>query len=262
MIRLVHAVRRSANLTVPEFLEWWTNEHAPLVAWQQSRLGIGRYVVSYRLTDPLSEGAMDAYAEARGANLEPPYDGLAECWWPSEAALRVAMETDAWQRANAELIAHESEAIDLPSSPIWLAHEYPQTSTVLGHVVARPQSGIVKHTFPMRSPLGMAIVDAQRHWHWEHGPLVRSRSQARASIRYQQVHRYESELESAFTEPRQCVVEGYFGHGEAWFDRLVSRSGPEVDEAARHALDDEVNFIDWSRSTIWVNKEIVVVDRW
>jgi hypothetical protein len=218
-------------------------------------------VQSYRLTDAVSESAMRAAVEARGASIETPYDGLAEYWWSSETALRAAMATDSWRTANDELIAHERQGIDLLSSPIWFGHDYLQTSAMLGQVVAGPQSGIVKHCFPIRSPKGLDIRAAQRYWHWEHGPLVRSNSLIRGMLRYQQVHRYETDLESAFSEPRKCVVEPYLGHGEVWFDRLLSRSGPEVDVAARQALDDEGNFIDWDRSTIWINKEHVIVDR-
>jgi EthD domain len=262
VIRLVHALRRSPNMTFEEFLDWWTNEHAPLVAFHQARLGIGRYVQSYRLTDAVSENAMRAVVEMRGTTIEPAYDGLAEYWWPSESELRAAMDTSAWRGANDELIAHEIQGMDLLNSPIWFAHEYPQASAVLGHVVARPQSGVVKHCFLLRSRRDLDMSQAQQYWHWEHGPLVRSNSLARGRLRYQQVHRYETDLELTFSGPRNCGIEPYFGHGEVWYDRLVSRTGPEVDNAAQRALDDEGNFIDWSRSTIWLNKENVIVDRW
>jgi hypothetical protein len=91
---------------------------------------------------------------------EEPYDGVAELWWESEAAIASAMSTPEGQRAGAELLADEAEFIDLPSSPLWLAHEYPQVNPSPEHVVARPKSSIVKLHFPLRHPAGMSLDEA------------------------------------------------------------------------------------------------------
>jgi hypothetical protein len=53
--------------------------------------------------------------------MEPPYDGVAELWWDSAAALAAAGTADG-RRAGAELLADEAEFIDLPQSPLWMAY--------------------------------------------------------------------------------------------------------------------------------------------
>jgi hypothetical protein len=256
MIRLVYLLRRKPGLTLEEFHTIWRDEHGPLVASHQNHLGIVRYTQSHRLDDPMN-GAM---AAARGG-MEPAYDGVAEAWWESEESFTSAVSTDAGRRAGSELLNDEARFIDLASSPLWLAHEYPQVNPV-EPVVARPKSGVVKLHFPLRHPAGMSLDEAQRYWRVAHGPLIRSMAAAMGMIRYQQVHRFETPLEAALTGRRGTEVEPYTGHAEAWFDRLVTRSGPEATQAGRRAVEDEARFIDFARSAIWIGKEHVFIDRW
>ena len=82
--------------------------------------------------------------------MEEPYDGVAELWWESEEALQSAGGTADGRRAGAALLADEAEFIDLPASPLWLAHEYPQVNPTPETIVARPMSRIVKLHFPLR----------------------------------------------------------------------------------------------------------------
>lgn len=257
MIRLVYLLRRKPELTLAEFHARWRDEHGPLVAFHQTRLGIERYTQSHRIDDPSN----DRMATARGG-MEPPYDGVAELWWESEDSLAAATSTEAGRRAGAELLADEAAFIDLASSPLWLAHEYPQVNPSPEHVVARPKSGVVKLHFPLRHPASTSLEDAQRYWRTSHGPLIRTLAPAMGMMRYQQVHRFETPLEAALRKSRGTVAEPYTGHAEVWFDRLVARAGPEAAEAGRRAIEDEARFVDFARSAMWLGKEHVFVDRW
>ncbi len=134
MIRLVYLLRRKPELSLEEFHRVWRDEHGPLVAFHQVRLGILRYTQSHRVDDPASE----ARAAARG--MEPPYDGVAELWWASEEAFAAASTSDTGRRAAAEVLADEARFIDLPASPLWFAHEYPQINPGPEPLVARPKS--------------------------------------------------------------------------------------------------------------------------
>jgi hypothetical protein len=197
--------------------------------------------------------------------MEPPYDGVAELWWESEEKLTAASATDAGRKAGEALLADEARFIDFPTSPLWLAHEYPQVNPTPENIVARPKSGVLKLHFPLRHHAGMSLEEAQHYWRTSHGPLIRSMAPAMGMLRYQQVHRYETPLEAAIRESRGTVVEPYTGHAEAWFDRLGQRAGPELTEAGRRAVEDEARFIDLPRSAIWVGKEHVfidAIDRW
>ena len=255
MIRLVFLLRRSAGLTLSEFSDRWRLDHGPIVAGNQTALGVLRYTQSHRIDDPMNE----AMARARGG-MEEPYDGVAELWWSSEEALRDASSTEAGRRAGQALLADEAEFIDLAASPLWLAHEYPQVNPTPEDIVARPTNRIVKLHFPLRHPGSMTLDDAQRYWRVQHGPLIRSMAPASGILRYQQVHRFESPLEASLRASRGTLVEPYAGHAEAWFERGAPTS-PEGREAGRRAIEDERTFIDFARSAIWVGKEHVVVDR-
>jgi uncharacterized protein (TIGR02118 family) len=257
MIRLVFLLRRQPHLSLEEFHARWRDDHGPLVAFHQTRLGIQRYTQSHRLDDPFNE----ALATARGG-MEPPYDGVAELWWESEAAVAAASSTEGGRRAGAELLADEAEFIDLPQSPLWLAYEYPQVNPLPEGTLARVKSPIVKLHFPLRHPAGMTLDEAQLYWRTSHGPLIRSMATASGMIRYQQVHRFESPFEAALRSARGTTVDAYTGHAEAWFDRSQRGGGPEARAAGRRAIEDEAHFIDFARSAIWVGKEHLLIDRW
>ena len=83
MIRLVYLLRRQPELSLDEFHRYWRDEHGPLVAFHQVRLGIVRYTQSHRVDDP-------------GTEAWPP---LAAAWsrpmtaWPSSGGNR----TKRWQ---------------------------------------------------------------------------------------------------------------------------------------------------------------------
>jgi uncharacterized protein (TIGR02118 family) len=257
MIRLVYLLRRKPELSLEEFHRYWRDEHGPLVAFHQVGLGIVRYTQSHRVEDP----ANDSMAAARGG-MEPPYDGVAELWWESEGALAAASATERGRRGGAELLTDEARFIDLPASPLWLAHEYPQVNPVPETVVARPKSPVVKLHFPLRHPPGMTLEAAQTYWRTMHGPLIRSMAAGMGMLRYQQVHRYASPLEAVLRDARGTAVEAYTGHAEAWVDRAVRRGGPEAAAAGRAAVEDEARFIDFGRSAIWFGKEHVFIDRY
>jgi uncharacterized protein (TIGR02118 family) len=257
MIRLVFFLRRRQHLSLEEFHRYWRDEHGPLMASFQHALGALRYTQSHRL----DEADNERMARARGA-MEPAYDGVAETWFASEAALVQAARSDAGRRAGRALIEDEGRFIDLPGSPLWLAHDHPQINPNPENVVARTKSTIVKLHFPLRQPAGMSILDAQHYWLAQHGPLIRSLAPAMGMLKYQQVHRYESAFEAELRKARGTVADPYLGHAEAWTDRGTPRNGPEVRAAGRAAIEDERVFIDFARSAIWIGKEHVFIDRW
>lgn len=258
MIRLVHLLKHAPDIGLQQFSDYWRDEHGPLVASHQARLGLLRHVQTHR---DLSGQDLDLKAGKVRGGVEPPYDGIAEYWWASEQELRTALATVAGQKAQAELIASERRFVDLAASPLWFAHEYPQVATALQRPVALPKSGVTKLNFALRPLPGQTVAEAQAYWLTSHGPLVRSHSGARGLLGYYQVHRYETSLAAEFEAGRGTRAESYMGHAEAWSDRLSPREGPEMQAATDAAVADERNFIDWRRSTIFVGKELVFVNR-
>jgi len=118
MIKLVFCLRRRPELSREEFQDYWRNQHAPLVKERAAALGIRRYVQLHTAYDDLN-------AVLRAGRGGPePYDGIAELWFEDREAMSQALETEAAQKAGAELLADEGKFIDLANSPLWLADEH------------------------------------------------------------------------------------------------------------------------------------------
>ena len=257
MIRLVFALRRRPELSLEEFQDYWLNKHAPLVASFTDDLKIMRYVQTHTLGD---EPGTASAQKARG-NMEPEYDGVAELWWASEPELMANMNTAPAQAAGAALLEDEAKFIDLPNSPLWLAYEYPQVNPSPENVVAAVKSNVVRVFFPLRHQAQIEEADARHYWLTHHGPIVRSHSAATRTLCYRQVHRANSPLDEGLQSARGTKVESYLGHAEAWIDRGIAPNTVEARVAGAAFIEDEHNFIDMERSTIFFGKEHTIIDR-
>lgn len=256
MIRLVFVLRRKAGLSREEFQDYWLRKHAPLVAGFAGDLDILRYVQTHATDDEASAAAQQARGE-----MEPGYDGVAELWWASEPDLAANLGTERVQAAGAALLEDEAQFIDLPNSPLWFAYEYPQINPSPENVVARVKSNVVRVFFPLRHKASLSEEQARHYWLTHHGPIVRSHGEATGTLCYRQVHRANSPLDDGLRAARGTVVEPYLGHAEAWIDRGRLPATEEARRANRAFIEDEHNFIDMTRSTIFFGKEQVIVDR-
>ncbi|MFN0146314.1 MAG: EthD domain-containing protein [Dehalococcoidia bacterium] len=255
MIRLTFVLRRQPTMSRDEFQHYWRTVHGPLVASFATSLDILRYVQLHAV------GSRPAGDGPRGP-MEEPYDGVAELWWRNRAALVAASGSATGRAAGAALLADEATFIDLPRSPLWLNHEYPQVNPVPENIVARERNAIVKLFYCLRPKPGMEEADAQFYWRTAHGPLIRSHAEAMRVLRYVQVHRQPDELEGALRAARGTAIDPYMGHAELWYDRsLQAAQTPEAAAGAKAAVEDEATFIDFSRSALFFGKEIVVIDR-
>jgi uncharacterized protein (TIGR02118 family) len=258
MIRLIYVLRRKPSMSRDEFQKYWHENHGPLVARHATTLNILRYLQDHTLDDPMNE----QMAKARGG-MEPPYDGVAELWWPTRDALASSFSSAAGQAASKELVEDEAKFIDFATSPLWLAYEYPQINPS-EHIVARPNSGLVKIFFPLRHPASQTLEQAQLYWRTNHGPIIRALAEGSRLKKYFQVHRFEDPIEQQLRAARGTKVPPYTGHAEAWIDRADSAAAagtPEARRAGQLAVEDEANFIDFKNSSMWVAKERVVIDR-
>jgi len=256
MIRLIFVLRRKPSLSRDEFQKYWHEVHGPLVASHATTLNILRYVQDHTLDDPMN----DRMAGDRGG-MEQPYDGVAELWWTTREALAATLGNSVAQTAAQELLEDEAKFIDLANSPLWLAYEYPQINPS-EDVVARPSSSLVKIFFPLRHPANQTLEQAQLYWRTNHGPIIRGLAGGSHLKKYFQVHRFEDPIEQELRTPRGTKVSPYTGHAEAWIDRAESAAGtPEARRAGKLAVEDEANFIDFKKSSIWIAKERVVIDR-
>jgi uncharacterized protein (TIGR02118 family) len=258
MIRLTYTLRRKPGASREEFQDYWRRAHGPLVAKHSERLKLLRYVQVHTIDDP----ANARMAEERGG-MEEPYDGVAELWWRSRDDLLATFDDAEARAASAELLEDEATFIDLPNSPLWLGYEYPQVNPSPENIVARERSPIVKLFYCLRHLEDQTEDEAQFYWRTHHGPVIRSITHhPGGSLRYIQVHRAEQQLESRLRTPRGTEVEPYTGHAELWMNRALPGGPPQLAPSGRSlAVDDESNFIDFSRSAMWIAKERVFVDQ-
>jgi len=87
------------------------------VARHAKTLGILRYVQVHTGHDALNAGMQSS----RGG--PEAYDGVAELWFESEAAM-AANTSEAAAKAGAELLEDEKKFIDLANSPLWFGDEH------------------------------------------------------------------------------------------------------------------------------------------
>jgi hypothetical protein len=255
MIRLVHLLRCRPDVDTIAFEPVLLDRHGALLASMRSTLGMVRATIAVRTGDPADE----RMAEARGG-MEPPYDAVIELWFRSEAELTERLATDDGRSASAALVDSERAFADLEASPMWLAHEYPQVNPTPESIVAHPNSGLAKLHFPLRHAPAMTEADARTYWHTMHGPLIRSMAPGMGVLRYQQVHRFPSLIETRMRAERGVTVDPYLGHAEVWSDRGAPRTGPVATRGGRRAIEDEARFIDFARSAMWFGTEHVIVD--
>ncbi|MDP3460725.1 MAG: EthD domain-containing protein [Hyphomonas sp.] len=117
MIKLTFCLRRLPHLSREEFQRYWRETHAPLVARHGKTLGILRYVQVHAGHDALNAGIRAS------RNAPEPYDGVAELWFESEAAM-AANTSEAAAAAGRELLEDERKFIDLENSPLWFNEEH------------------------------------------------------------------------------------------------------------------------------------------
>ena len=128
------------------FQDYWLHQHGPLVASFADAFNTMRYVQVHTL----ETSANQALADARGGNMEAPYDGVAELWWRNEAELDASTRTSAGREAGAALIADEANFLDPEGSSVYIGYEYPQINPA-EVIRATPESGITKLYFPLRA---------------------------------------------------------------------------------------------------------------
>ena len=104
----------------------------------------------------------------------------------------------------------------------------------------------------------MTFEDFSRYWLENHGPLVKSFSEALQAQRYVQSHRVETPLNEVAREPRGAA-DPYDGITEIWWNShdelLAALQTPEAQEAHQTLIADEATFCDLARSCLFLTEE-------
>ena len=259
MIRLNYFLRRLPSLSLEAFQEYWREKHAVLLTKHASALRVRRYVQAHVLPDdPLGEMMQQIY----GTGGEP-YDGVAELWWKSPQDLAEALGTSEGQQGAEELLEDERRFVDFSRSSLWFGVDMPQINPP-GEIVAREGSTIVKGYYVGRVVPHLSEEQAKFHWLTCHGPLARQYAQFLPYQRYIQVRAVEEPLAEELRAARGGMdVFPTIGNAEVWVDRreLAAVAGPEVDEAFGLLVEDISYFVDVPRSSVFVAKEHIIVDK-
>ena len=125
---------------------------------------------------------------------------------------------------------------------------------------------MLKMIFCVRRQENVSEEEFHKYWLKKHGPLVRDRAKALRIKRYVQSHTIPDSTEVPLNETmRQSrgLIEPFDGAAELWWESLEELSAgagdPEGAKAGQELLEDERNFIDFSRSSIFFVEEHEIV---
>lgn len=117
--------------------------------------------------------------------------------------------------------------------------------------------------YAIRRLPNLSLEQFQSYWLKTHGPLARRHLLTLGARRYVQVHTLDDPLNEALQLSRG-LMEPFDGIVEVFGDRqdlLKAMSTPEGLQAMSELQEDEKNFIDFSRSAMWIAKEHVIFER-
>jgi hypothetical protein len=123
---------------------------------------------------------------------------------------------------------------------------------------------VIKISYLMRRLPHLSLEEFQSYWSEKHPQAAPADAFATVGVkRYVQGLRLETEARNLVSGPRTGLVEPFDGVAELWVESLEAIEGNWSTEKAKEYLEiffkDEQNFIDWTRSTIMVAKENIVM---
>lgn len=123
---------------------------------------------------------------------------------------------------------------------------------------------MIKISYLMRRVSDLSRGEFQAYWSEKHAQSAPADAFAVLGVkRYVQVLPFENEARDLVIGPRSGLVEGFDGIAELWVESEAAiHRDWSVDKAKEYIqifFNDEQNFIDWTRSTIVVGHEQVVI---
>jgi uncharacterized protein (TIGR02118 family) len=117
---------------------------------------------------------------------------------------------------------------------------------------------MVKVVFCVRRRPDLSVDDFKRYWIENHALLVKKHAAALGAKRYVQDHTVEEDTNAALRASRGSM-EAFDGIAEVWWDSrdalTAALSRPEGQAAGEELLEDERNFIDLARSSLFLTEE-------
>jgi uncharacterized protein (TIGR02118 family) len=118
MLKIIICMKRRPEMSRAEFVRYWKEDHAKVMAEVSSLMGVRRNVHNYAITTPIDE----RLRKGRGTEMDD-YDGVAETWFDSLEALTAATSSEEGRRAAQLLAEDEARFIDFSRSKIFFVEE-------------------------------------------------------------------------------------------------------------------------------------------
>ena len=122
---------------------------------------------------------------------------------------------------------------------------------------------MVKLVYVIRRREDLSAEEFRRYWLEVHAPKVTNVAKDIRARRYVQSHMLDTPLNQAFVDSRG-LSPVYDGITEVWWDSLddlmAAAATPEGERAYQMLLEDEQEFIDHGRSTIFMTEEHEIFD--
>lgn len=120
----------------------------------------------------------------------------------------------------------------------------------------------IKLVYLLRRKPGVSREEFQAYWRDKHGPFVAGLSPQFGIRRYVQSHAFENPLDAMMVASRGTLDERFDGVTEIWWDSVdafMAAAGTEEGmKAAQAFVQDEANFVDFSRSIAFFTREHLV----
>jgi uncharacterized protein (TIGR02118 family) len=117
---------------------------------------------------------------------------------------------------------------------------------------------MIKLVFCVRRRSDLSVDDFKKYWLENHASLVKKHAAVLGIKRYVQSHTVEEDTNAALRASRGAT-EAFDGIAEVWWDSrdalTLALSGPEGRAVGDELLEDERNFIDLSRSSLFLTEE-------
>ena len=221
MIKVAAFFKRKSGSSVEDFQRYWRTHHADLA---KELPGLRRYVQCHTLPGVYKK-------------REPAYDGVAEIWFDSTDALRVAAKSDVFRAVKDD----EPNFMDVGTYGDVVTEE---------HVIkdgAIPDGGVKNIEFVKRRG-DLSVEDFQRHWREIHGPLGAAIPPVR---RYVQCHTRLAGYRDGRTPPLD-------GLALTWFDGVHTMRESAETEEYNLTRADEPNFVDGELAFIITQEHEIV----
>lgn len=208
-LKMVICVRRQPTMTLPQFLNYWLKNHAPLALKAYER-GHAPPMLGYIQNHTLPHSAVDQCAIDSGFP-QRSYDGLTEVWLDKIEDLDMSAQvSQALANTNEILIADEASFVSLPDSRVF------SVQCNATWIKPKPPNNAIKLVLLIRRSSEPTAWPAQRQQ--EAKALSQWLKTDPSACGFSQSHAVHSDLMDAFREMRGMTKPPYDDLLELWCD--------------------------------------------